>query len=80
MCSSDFDSNLLCDVIDYRNEIQALLKTNPLFVYESTYVESVELFYKICRGALSGPYQNFEFIYPGRSSNNYECLNYYSIL
>lgn len=46
-----------------------LLKKNPLFVYESLYVESVELFYKICRGAQRGPCQNIDFIYPGKKKN-----------
>lgn len=45
-----------------------LLKTNPLFVYESMYVESVELFYKICKGTQRGPCQNIEFIYPGKNN------------
>lgn len=47
-----------------------LLKTNPLFVYESMYVESVELFYKICQGTQRGPCQNIEFIYPGKNNEN----------
>jgi len=49
-----------------------LLKTNPLFVYESMYVESVELFYKICKGTQRGPCQNIEFIYPGKNNKKDE--------
>jgi len=34
------------------------------------YVESVELLYKICQGALKGLYQGVEFIYPGINLSN----------
>lgn len=65
------------ELIIYRNEIQMLLKTNPIFVYESTYAESIELLYKICRGAQRGPCQNIEFIYPGNSiKDHYVITNY----
>lgn len=56
----------MLSIIYFRNEIQKLLKANSLIVYESIYVESVDLLYKICRGALRGPCQNTDFIYPGR--------------
>lgn len=49
-----------------------LLKSNPSFVYESMYVESVELFYKICKGTQRGPCQNIEFIYPGKNNEKDE--------
>lgn len=49
-----------------------MLKKKPLFVYESMYVESVDLFYKICRGAQRGSCQNVDFIYPGRNENKYK--------
>jgi len=55
----------ICRIYNNRNEIQELLKTNPLFAYKPMYVESVELLYKICQGALKGLYQGVEFIYPG---------------
>lgn len=51
-----------------------LLAKNPLLVYESMYVESVELFYKICRGTQRGPCQNIDFIYPGK--NNKTVIKY----
>lgn len=51
-----------------------LLKTNPSFVYESMYVESVELFYKICKGTQRGPCQNIEFIYPGKNNEKDELI------
>lgn len=63
---------LYFEIIDYRNEIQVLLQKNPLFVYESMFVESVDLFYKICRGAQRGPNQKIDFIYPGRNENKYK--------
>lgn len=34
------------------------------------YVQSVDLFYKICRGTQSGSYESIEFIYPGRNNKN----------
>ncbi|VVC35838.1 Phospholipase A2 domain,Phospholipase A2, histidine active site [Cinara cedri] len=74
----------ICRIYNNRNEIQKLLKENSLFVYESMSVESVDLFYKICRGALRGPCQNIDFIYPGTKwcgpgnvAKNYSDLGVY---
>ncbi|XP_022160231.1 phospholipase A2-like [Myzus persicae] len=74
----------ICRIYNNRNEIQVLLKSNPSFVYESMYVESVELFYKICKGTQRGPCQNIEFIYPGTKwcgpgniAKNYSDLGVY---
>lgn len=56
----------------YRDDVQALLRDNPLFVYQSAvHVESIEFFYKICRGAQrSSRGKNVEFIYPGMDMQN----------
>lgn len=42
------------------------------------YVQSVDLFYKICRGTQSGSYESIEFIYPGR--NNKSLNNIYLLI
>ncbi|XP_025410504.1 uncharacterized protein LOC112683607 isoform X2 [Sipha flava] len=74
----------ICRIHHNRNEIQILLENNPLLVFESKYVESIELLYKICRGTQRGPCQNIDFMYPGTKwcgpgniANNYSDLGVY---